>query len=161
MLPGVFPHKRYEGVALEQRLEMVLAATTHEPRFSVAVSEGGLFLEIARECRAAYGEDTRLAFLCGRDAAERIIGWDYGDGPSIEEQLREFHLLVARRGGAYTPSAALRHAVRPLQLAGDFEEVSATEVRHRIASGEPWQHLVPEAIRAQVRSLYSPSGSQS
>jgi nicotinic acid mononucleotide adenylyltransferase len=35
------------------------------------------------------------------------------------------------------------------------EEVSSTEVRERIARGEPWEHLVPEKIRARVREIYS------
>jgi len=68
VLPRRFPHKEYEDVTLEQRLEMVLAATAHQPAISVGISEGGLFADIAAECRAAYGEALELWFLCGRDA---------------------------------------------------------------------------------------------
>jgi hypothetical protein len=44
--------------------------------------------------------------MCGRDAAERIVGWDYGDGPPIQDQLNEFRLLVASREGEYSPVIA-------------------------------------------------------
>ncbi len=155
VVPGVLPHKHYDNVGLQQRLELVLAATADDPRFSTAVSEGGLFLEIARECRPCYPSSPGIAFLCGRDAAERIVAWDYGAGPSIEEQLREFSLLVAPRGGAYIPPVTLRHAIRELPLSPEFEEVSATEVRDRIARGEPWRHLVPESIAETIEALYA------
>ena len=98
--------------------------------------------------------DTEISFLCGRDAAERIIHWDYGEAGAIEKMLEEFSLLVAERGGTYEPPAHLRHRVRQLPLAEDFSDVSSTEVRRRIAAGEAWEHLVPSAIVDQVRRIY-------
>lgn len=154
VLPVKFPHKEYDAVGIPERVSMVLDATSHQPRFSVALSEGGLFLEIARECREHYTEGTRLRFLCGRDTAERIVEWGYVDHPSIEVQLREYELLVARRMGAYTPPGHLQHAIHPLAFEEVYDVVSSTEVRRRIAAGEDWEHLVPEAITATVRALY-------
>ena len=40
----------------------------------------------------------------------------------------------------------MRHRIHALPLSGDFHEVSATEVRRRLASGEDWEHLVPAAV---------------
>src|SRR6266568_5081761 len=77
VLPHALPHKEYTGATFVQRIEMLRAAVAGEPRYSIAASRGGLFAEIAEECRAAYGRQVRLSFLCGRDAAERIAGWDY------------------------------------------------------------------------------------
>lgn len=154
VLPRVFPHKVYGAVSLEQRMTLLLAATEGEPRFSVAATDGGLFLEIAAECRHAYGPDIELYFLCGRDAAERIIHWDYGPLPPIARQLESYHLLVAARRGAFTPPASLAAAVRTLPLDAGYSEVSATEVRRRIRAGEPWRHLVPASITEQVARLY-------
>jgi nicotinate-nucleotide adenylyltransferase len=154
VLPRKFPHKEYEAVGMEQRAAMLLECTRHEPRFSVAVSEGGLFLEIARECREVYPPATRLRFLCGRDTAERIVKWGYVDHPGIDEQLREFELLVARRQGEYVPPEHLRYAILPLAFEEAYDAVSSTEVRRRIRAGEPWEHLVPQPIIATVRALY-------
>src|SRR5260370_37640485 len=98
-LPRAFPHKEYIGSEFQTRLEWLRAALAGYPRFSLAVTEGGLFIEIAQEAPAVYGAGTGLFLLCGGDAAERILGWDSGDGDSIHKQLESFALLVAARGG--------------------------------------------------------------
>jgi len=154
VLPKRFPHKEYESVSLRQRLEMVLTAAAGNQRFSVAVTGGGLFIDIARECRQEYGREAELWFLCGRDAAERIVNWDYGVPGAFQKQLEEYGLLVAERGGPYDPPAALSGRIRPLPLDGDYKRVSATTVRESIEQGKDWTHLVPEPIVGQVRSLY-------
>ncbi len=154
VLPRVFPHKGWENAGFDDRLRMLDAAVRSEPRFSIAASEKGLFIEIARECRAAYGEGPELYFLCGRDAAERIVNWDYGQPGAFLEQLREYHLLVAPRRGHYEPPLEMQECIHPLAVPADCDDVSATEVRRRIASGEPWEHLSPPEIVSLVREIY-------
>jgi nicotinate-nucleotide adenylyltransferase len=151
VLPRRFPHKEYEGATLEQRAQMLQAVTSAEPRFSAAITEGGLFIEIARECREAYGEDAELWFLCGRDAAERIVNWDYGQAGAFAAQLREFGLLVAERSGGYSPPPSLAHRIRTLPMRADYSDVSASEVRRRIGAGEPWEDLVPPEVASILR----------
>jgi nicotinate (nicotinamide) nucleotide adenylyltransferase len=145
-LPRTFPHKEYTGSEFETRLEWLRAALAGYPRFSLAVTEGGLFIEIAQEARAVYGPGTELFFLCGRDAAERIVGWDYGEGDGIHKQLESFALLVASRGGVYEPPPQIRNRVHALTLPPELDEVSSSEVRRRIRAGEPWRHLTPDTI---------------
>lgn len=152
VLPRIFPHKDIEGATLKQRIEMVQAAIQHEARFSLALADRGLFIEIARECREALGP-LDLSFLCGRDAAERIVNWDYGSPDAVGEMLREFSLLVAGREGEYRAPAQYRSAVRTLK-AGAFDEVSSSEVRRRIAEGGDWKCLVPEALRDAIPRIY-------
>jgi nicotinate-nucleotide adenylyltransferase len=154
VLPRILPHKDYSGATFESRAEMLCAAVGRNEPISVAASEKGLFVEIAAECREAYGPAVSLAFLCGRDAAERIVGWDYGSPGAFPEMLREFHLLVAARQGEYEPPEELRAAVRRLTLSGEHDEVSASEVRRRIANGEAWEHLVPPELHTRVRKIY-------
>ncbi len=153
-MPRQFPHKVYEGVGLADRIALVRDAVAGRPGFSVAIADGGLFVEIARDARDDYGHAAELWFVCGRDAAERIVNWDYGAEGRFAEQLSEFGLLVAERQGRYTPPAEHAARIRPLPLPGDWNEVSATEIRARIADGKPWAHLVPEAVVARVFSLY-------
>jgi len=154
VVPSVFPHKEFIGATLEQRLEMLASAELAKPA-SIAVSEKGLFIDIARECREHYGADTRLYFVCGRDAAERILRWDYGRPGVVEEMLQEFELLVAARDGEFRPPAEFQHRVHPLGLRAAHDHVSSTEVRERIGRGEPWEHLVPPEIVERVREIYS------
>ena len=154
VLPRVFPHKQYEGAAFVDRVRMLELATAHEPRFSIASTGGGLFIDVARACREAYGPDVRLLFLCGTDAAERIVKWDYGRPDAFSKQLEEFELLVADRKENYLPPAEYRARIHPLRLDEDFSAVSATEVRERIKRNEPWHHLVPESITGFVELSY-------
>ena len=155
VLPRELPHKRYSGVTFEERLELLLAATAGEPRFSVAASEGGLFVEIARECREAYGPSTTLTFLCGRDAAERIVNWDYGHPEAFAQMLQQFAMLVASRNGDYSAPPELVDRIRALELAERCDHIAATEVRERIGLDESWRELVPTTIAEAVKKLYS------
>jgi nicotinate-nucleotide adenylyltransferase len=153
-LPRAFPHKEYTGAGFEARAKMLRAAIAGHPRFSLAAAEQGLFIDIAREARREYGPDTELFLLCGRDAAERIVSWDYGPGDSIQKQLEVFELLVASRGGCYEPPASIRNRVRSISLPGNVEEISSTEVRRRIQAGEPWEDLVPVAVVPLIRRYF-------
>jgi nicotinate (nicotinamide) nucleotide adenylyltransferase len=154
VLPRGFPHKSYDDASFDQRLEMLLAATAGEPRYSVAASDRGLFVEIADECRPAYGRDPRLLFICGRDAAERIIAWDYGEPDAFRRMLQRFELLVANRDGHYEPPAEIRDRVHVLEVPGEIGAISASEVRARLRRGEPWEHLVPDDIVPLVTEIY-------
>ena len=156
VIPRVLPHKKFTGASFEQRVEMLQAAVRGQPGFSAAAVNGGLFVEIADECRAEYGDGVQLTFLCGRDAAERVTGWDYGSPFATAGMLRRFDLLVAARGGGYTAPAEWGAAVRPLDLKGDFNHISATEVRKRISAGEPWEKLVPEGAVELIQRIYCP-----
>ena len=154
VLPREFPHKSYDDTTFNQRMEMLLAATVGEPRYSVASSQGGLFLEIAGECREAYGEKTALAFICGRDAAERILNWDYGRPNAVQHMLQEFEMLVAPRSGDFQPPDEAQGCIRPLVVDGDVSAISATEVRERVRQGRPWEQMVPAEIVSMVGKIY-------
>ena len=154
VIPRVFPHKLYHGATLDDRLRMLEAIEPKGVPLSIGVAERGLFIDIARECREAYGTETRLAFLCGRDAAERIVEWDYGEPGAIERMLKEFSLLVAARHGQYQPPPHLAHRIALLNMCGVWNEVSSTEVRERVRRGEAWEEMVPAAIRPMVERIY-------
>jgi nicotinate-nucleotide adenylyltransferase len=154
VVPSALPHKEYFGATLEQRLEM-LDAIDMSLFGSIASSEAALFVDIARECKTCYGPDVQLYFVCGRDAAERVLTWDYGRPGVVEEMLKEFELLVAARQGEFEPPPHLRSRVQRMYMRSDHDAVSSTEVRERIVRGEPWEHMVPREIVDQVREIYS------
>ncbi len=157
VLPRAFPHKDYVGAGFDQRAAMLQALADRSLGLAAAGSDGGLFAEIAAECRVAYGPATDLTFICGRDAAERIVTWDYGTPQAIEGMLESFELLVASRGGAYEPPATLPGHIRQLVLPADLSHISASEVRRRIQMGLAWEHLVPGPIVPMVREIYRPA----
>jgi nicotinic acid mononucleotide adenylyltransferase len=153
VLPREFPQKSYHGATLAERLEMVdrIAA---ERLIDVAVAERGLFIEIARETRAAFAWPVDIAFICGSDAAERILTWDYGHPGAIEKMLEEFRLLVADRDTVFQPRPDLARRVEALAIPPGVASMSSTDVRRRIASGEPWREFVPPQIHDLVTSIY-------
>ena len=158
VLPRAFPHKTYEGPTVDERIAM-LSAVRPETPFDVSVTDGGLFLDIAREFRSRHPNGD-FWFVCGRDAAQRIVEWDYGRPGVIDEMLREFGLLVAARQGEYKPPRDIAHRVEPLVLRSDMSHVSASEVRSRIERGQEWRHLVPEQVVPLVSRYYAPRPSR-
>jgi nicotinate (nicotinamide) nucleotide adenylyltransferase len=151
-IPRSFPHKQFEGATLDQRLAMLKRIAEGHAGFSVGVAEGGLFAEIAREARVHY-PGAEMFLLCGRDAAERILTWDYSDPEFVDKMLREFGLLVAPRGGEYVPPERFRHAIRSLS-SGNYDDCSSTRLRETIRESENWRELVPEAIAGMVEKIY-------
>jgi nicotinate (nicotinamide) nucleotide adenylyltransferase len=154
VLPRVFPHKPYVGASFEERIALLCRAVADETAMSVAASDGGLLIDIARECRQARGPDVRLSFLCGRDAAERIVGWDYGEPGAFEAMLDHFDLLVASRAGSYVAPPGYAGRIRELPMADPLDDVSSSAVRERIGRGEPWEFLAPASIAGEIRRIY-------
>jgi len=152
VLPQLLPHKNHFGATLAERVELLKAA---DHQASIATTEGGLYIEIAHEFRAHFGPGTHISLLCGRDAAERILTWDYGRAGVVEEMLAEFEVLVAPRRGEFDPPSDREHRMKKLDLLSPMDEISSTELRARIAGGEPWEHLVPGGIVERVRKIYS------
>jgi cytidyltransferase-like protein len=156
VLPRVYPHKDLAGVPLEARIEM-LSSLDPDADYSILVADQGLFIDIAREFRRDVRQDVDLHFICGRDAAERIVSWDYGDGDGIADQLREYRLLVASRQGEYKSPADLRQSIRTLAMESGYDEVSSTLVRELLVqdrNDESWTTLVPASIAPLVRKVY-------
>lgn len=152
VLPRAFPHKPLEGASFEQRADWIARLASLHPLFTAAVSDGGLFLEMAREARALGAQ--RVFHVCGSDAAARIVGWDYGALEPIDRQLEEYELLVAPRPLPFAPPPRLRARIHTLIVPASLDGISSTEVRRRIREGEPWRHLVPDAIADSVEQAY-------
>lgn len=153
VLPRSFPHKSYEQVSMRDRLELIRAAID-DPRMGAVISEGGLFIEMVRECRRRFPLLGQISVVCGRDAAERIVGWNYDGVEPIEEQLAEYELLVAARQGEYVPPEQLAHRIHAVSLAKSYDEISSTALREKIRLGENWREYTPAAIQNRVLELY-------
>jgi nicotinate (nicotinamide) nucleotide adenylyltransferase len=154
LLPRVFPHKAFEGASFDERREMLCRMARAEHGFSVAVTEGGLYFEMADEARAYFGPEPEIALLCGKDAAERIADWDYGTPGVFDAMVDKYPLLVAERTGAYLPGARHADRVMRVSMGGEFDEVSSSEVRNRMENGLPWRHLMPAAIADLAAKIY-------
>jgi len=154
VLPRAFPHKTFEGASFEQRLQMLRRIAAEDERFGVAVSDRGLYLEIAEEANQYFGTSTEIKLVMGRDAAERIASWDYGRAGVFEEFVSKYKLLVAARGGEYIPEAPHSERIESLWMGVNWDEVSSSEVRRCIQNGEQWKHLVPRSLIDAIDELY-------
>ncbi len=154
-LPEKLPHKAFEGATFDQRVAMLEAAVAERPDRAVAVAEGGLFIEIAREVRELCGPAVEIFLICGSDAADRIVRWDYGAGPTFTEQLREFSMLVGSRGGRYDVPNECRGGIQTFDLPADYAAVSSTAARARALS------LLPRKVAELIErwGLYDDAGA--
>lgn len=164
VLPAALPHRTPQEAALEARVALLEAALRPHASFSLAVCSHGLFVEMAEALKPHYPEGTKLFFLAGSDAAERILAWDQSNPEKARrEMFARFDLVVAARAGRTflfgdRPLEAFRPQIHTLALPEDVQEVSATAVRERRRAGQPIDDLVPPAVAAAIREmgLYPP-----
>lgn len=128
------------------RLEMTRAAIAGDPRFEADDLElrrqgPSYTVDTLRELHARH-PGAELFFLTGADNLRDLPKWR-----EPEEVVRLARLVVVSRQGEGVPEdtrfPAL--AVRVLRF-----DVSATEVRRRVAAGASIRYLVPEAVREIV-----------
>lgn len=157
VLPTELPHRAPGEVTVEERLALLVAALDPHERFSLALCSHGLFLDMARALAPHYAAGTKVYFLVGSDAAERILGWDYAEpDKTLKEMFARFDLIVCARAGRLSLPQDARLApfggqIHPLALPADVQGISATEVRERLRAGQPIDDLVPAAVAEVLR----------
>ena len=167
MMPAADPpHRLPPGASAGQRARMLELATAGEPGLCVDRRElerdGPSYTVLTlRELRAA-DPDVPAALLLGADSFLALPAWR-----EWRALFGMAHFVVADRpGDALRPDAlagpladevrgrwtddpaelAAAPAGRVLRLGQPLHDVSATDLRARIAGGRPWRHLVPEAV---------------
>lgn len=154
LLPRSFPHKTFEGLDFDARGEILRQLAMTEQAFSVASTDGGLFLDMAAEARETLGPKAELSLICGRDAAERAAAWNYGRPGVFAEFLGDCRLLVAARAGEFELPEEHRSRITRLQLPIDMSAISSSDVRLRMSLGQSWEHLVPPSVAIALRSSF-------
>ncbi len=163
VLPEIPPHKRQLEASLEDRATMLVLAIGGHAKFSAAVATDGLFADIYEAVAPHYPAATRVFFLTGRDAAERILlHWPYPDPQkALAKMFGRFEFAVAERHGRFrTPvnSVAAQYGPRihSLSMPSGYEAVSASLARQRVARGERIDDLVPQEVSSYIaeHSLY-------
>ncbi|MEO8923956.1 MAG: nicotinate-nucleotide adenylyltransferase [Caldimonas sp.] len=131
------------------REAMVRLAIADEPRFALDRSElrrrgASYTLDTVRELVLASPDDERVLIL-GQDQYASLHTWR-----DWRELLALVTLAVANRPGAALavnpPIAQLAHQTVLLPMM----DISSTEVRRRVATGEPIAGLVPEAVARYI-----------
>lgn len=149
------PHKDYEVSDPEDRYAMALLGTAENPAFEVSRIEmdrkgPSYSADTLRELRNGYGADAGIHFILGADEALDLPKWH--DAESLPGLAR---FLVVPRPGFDLAELKTRLPSR-FYDALDFlpmapMEVSATDIRARVASGRSISYLVPESVEAYIR----------
>lgn len=164
------PHKGPTRADAAQRAGMLHAAVGEEPGLAVDLRElrrdgPSYTVDTLRALRDEVGPDAPWAILVGADSFRALDTWS-----RWYELFALAHVVVARRPGSalgdglpaavaaeargrWAASADELHAAPSgavLALDQPLFRVSASEIRRRIAAGEPWRDLVPPAVAAHI-----------
>jgi len=167
-------HREQPAALAEIRLEMVRAAVAGHPGLLAddreLRREGPSYtLHTLQSLRAQFG-DRPLCLLIGADAFNGFLEWH-----EPEQICGLAHLVVMQRPGAPLPRDPALRALVLARLARDAAElravpagrvvrlpvtqldISATDIRRRVAAGRSSAFLVPEPVREIIlaRGLYA------
>ena len=144
----------------QDRLCMVRKAVEDNPFFRVSTVEldrsgPSYTVDTLRELQEDYGPDARLFFILGTDAFARFGEWKDPEGI-----LALATLVVVDRPG---DTASTEEVEDRMGIAGRVEhvrsirlEISAMDIRRRVAEGESIRYLAPESVERHIyaRGLY-------
>jgi nicotinate-nucleotide adenylyltransferase len=176
MLPAADPpHRLPPGASAADRAEMLRIAIADTPgllldrreleRHAVDGTRRSWTVDTLHALRAEYGADAPIAWLVGADGFVGLPTWK-----CWRELFGLAHFIVAERqgspiDGSLTPELAelvagrwvqepmaLRQTPcgRVLRLHQPLQAHSASDLRQRIAAGQPWRHLLPPAVAQYI-----------
>jgi nicotinate-nucleotide adenylyltransferase len=164
------PHKEDRLVSDERhRYLMTVMATVTNPLFTVSRIEidrpgPSYTVDTVQAFRDALGPSSPLYFITGFDAVREILTWRE---PELFLQLCQL-VAVTRPGYRVDEVEALRTRLR---REGDIADplhilevpalaISSSDIRRRVAAGEPIKYLVPESVETYIEKtgLYRPEG---
>ena len=137
----------------EDRYLMTVIATSSNPHFLVSrleiEREGPTYtVETLRALRDEVGPSCELFFVTGADAMLEILQWK-----DPEEILNQAHFIAATRPGydiarfeREAPSSHPNVSVMNIPALA----ISSSDIRRRVAAGEPIRYLVPEGVKTYI-----------
>lgn len=139
---AVSPFKKKPSASTTARLSMLQAAIEGEQRFSLDDCElrrppPSYTIDTVEEIRRA-DPDAEIHLLIGGDNVSHLSKWHRF--VELEKMVR--FVVLARTG---------RPANHSYSLIGRKIDISATEIRKRVASGQSIRYLVPPAVEEIIR----------
>lgn len=157
-IPSKSPvHKQGVGAGSEDRANMIELALDGAHGFELSRIEldresPSYSVLTVREVAAKYpGAD--LFFMLGMDAFNTLKIWK-----EYRELMRMTSFIVMRRGDEVADEELVRGARRVCFAENELVDISSTEVRDRITSGESLDEIIPPAVLRYIREkrLYEP-----
>jgi nicotinate-nucleotide adenylyltransferase len=158
-------HLALARAALEQLpIDRLLVLVAADPGHRRTVADAQTRLQLAR---AAFGELAEVELDPNAFTVDAVRGGRFGDALFVvgadegaafptwkepDEVLRWVKLAVGTRSG-HPPPDLERYGDRVVSFELDSPHVSSSEVRERVARGEPIVDLVPEAVAEAISGL--------
>lgn len=147
----------------EDRYMMTMLGACDHPRFAVSRIEldrtGPTYTaETMESLRSFYGEATKLFFIAGADAALKLGTWE-----QLDRLATLAEVIALTRADFDLAELAVEPGWPQVQtMEMPAVAVSSTEVRARVAAGEPIDYLVPAAVVAYIseHGLYAEGASR-
>ena len=155
--------KDVSDASLAEHLWMLKLYAQKRPRFSVAASSHGRFIEKVQALQPLYPTETEIYFIIGYDTLTRVFDAKYYTDVDVElkELFAMSRFLVANRGDndveaiknllsqeAHKPYA---DKIDMIKLPPFYANISATDIRERIQAGLAIDKLVPAEILQVIR----------
>jgi len=152
----VSPFKREAQAApAEDRVAMLELALQDEPRFRVSRVDldrpaPSFTVDTLRILHQRLGGESELTFVMGADSLATFAEWR-----APGEILRLARLACVTRPGTPLDLAALRAALPSIEDRTDLVEgvevgISSTDIRRRVAAGEPIRFQVPPLVERYI-----------
>lgn len=159
VVAGQPPHKPHQPLTpLPLRLALTEAAIAHQPMFTLsrvdADRPGPHWTADTLALLARRWPEAALFFILGADSLLAFPTWRQ---PQVILELAR--LAVVRRPGVTVTEAQLADLTAQLPSLRDRldwveappADVASSDIRARILSGDPWQHLVPAGVAALIQ----------
>lgn len=157
---GQPPHKPDKVVTeAEHRLAMLELAIASNPHFTISKVDlerpgPSYTVDTLRLLRKQWGEQTAIYFVIGWDSMEELLTWH--DPAGVLEALT--YLVAVRRPG-YNESRGFLDWLesrlpgtrqRLLQVEAPQFDISASDLRLRVAEGRPIKYQIPESVEQYI-----------
>ena len=149
---AISPHKlEREPTSPDIRLEMLRAALEGEPLFAFDAMElerpSPSYAVDTMETLRAREPAAEFFYLIGEDNVARLSTWH-----RFSELSKMVQFVVLERGDAPPSSRPSPHAAgAPRLQVRRHLDISATDIRNRVASGRSIRYLVPRAVETIIR----------
>ncbi|HOB22272.1 MAG: nicotinate-nucleotide adenylyltransferase [Firmicutes bacterium] len=148
------PHKKERPITkAEHRYLMTVLATATNPSFKVSrvdITRPGYSytVDTISAFREMLGPDCELYFITGADAILQILSWK-----DVDRLFASCYLIAATRPGydlsqlrASFGASWQRYSDKIKTLEVPALAISSSEIRRRVAAGEPIRYLLPESV---------------
>ncbi len=143
--------------AAEHRVEMVRLAIAGSPYFKLSTVEverpgPSYIVDTITELQAQLGAGDEFYFIMGWDNLAQLPRWK-----EPTRLIEMCHLVAMPRPGYQMPEVSLLEAAIPglsrrlIVLDEPRVDISASEIRQRVARGLPIPRLVPETVEKYIR----------